>query len=397
MIRAVPMKSSVLSEANTLLFVDDEPLACKWFSRSFGEEFIVLTAGGVDEALEILSNHAGAIALLLTDFRMPERNGLELLRAVQQDHPHVVQMLVSAHAEKEVAIAAINEGQVFRILEKPLDEQLTRTVLREALKLYRERARERSQHESRSAAMRDTLGFVAHELSTPLSIVQTYMESLKNRLQPLRGDNDSGSVTMTQSRPGQVAAALEAAERSAIHCQTLMATFVQSARDAYPDAPPQSFAASSLIKTLIKEYPFEVDDRNRVCSFVRHDFSLPGRRDLLYLVVCTLTKNSLRALHGRSSGKLSVIVDCKSDQGHQGRWIKFEDNGPGIEPELLTRLLKAPVTTNSGGNGMGLVFCRRVMQSLGGTITIASELGHGTAVTLYFPPFTEGNPEGEIV
>ena len=391
------MTSSLSVEPCTLLFVDDEPLACKWFARSFGQEFTVLTAGSVNQALDVLGSHADKVSLLLTDFRMPGRSGLELLRVVQRDYPHVVRMLISAHAEKEVVIAAVNEGQVFRILEKPLDEQPTRMALREASDLYRLRAGERAQQENRSAAMRETLGFVAHELTTPLSIVRGYMEALKSRLQPVESEICSGTVTISESRPGQVAAALDAAERSALHCQSLMSTFVQSARDAYPGAPPQSFTASSLVGALLDQYPFEHDERASVSSRVERDFTLPGRRDLLYLVLCTLAKNALRALRGRPEGTLAVIVSCDLTQDCQRQWIKFEDNGPGIEPELLARLMKTPVTTNSGGSGMGLVFCRRVVQSLEGTIAISSELGRGTAVTLYFPPFNEGNPEGVVV
>ena len=59
-----------------------------------------------------------------------------------------------------------------------------------------------------------------------------------------------------------------------------------------------------------------------------------------------------------------------------------------IAPESLAKLTREPVTTRaqSGGNGMGLMFCRRVVQSLGGAIELSSELGHGATVSLYFKP-----------
>ena len=64
------------------------------------------------------------------------------------------------------------------------------------------------------------------------------------------------------------------------------------------------------------------------------------------------------------------------------------DNGPGIAPEVLARLTREPVTTraHSGGNGMGLMFCQRVMQSIRGSIAIESRLGEGTTVSLHFAP-----------
>lgn len=392
------MTGSLPTEASAILFVDDEPLACKWFARSFGNEFAVLTAGGVSQALEVLDSHATEIALLVTDFRMPERSGLELLALVRRDYPRIVRLLASAYAEREVAIAAVNEGQVFRILEKPLDEQATRVVLREALALYRQRTRELALQENNSSALRETLGFVAHELNTPLATVRGYMQALKNRLRPDSGATGADTVRLSEDQPGQVAAALDAAERSALHAQSLMSTFVQSARDAYPGAALQTVSASSLVQALLDEYPFGIDQRARMSSRVDRDFSLPGRRDLLYLVLCTLMKNALQALNGKPDGTLVVSVNADLVQGCQRQWIRFEDNGPGIEPALLARLTKEPVTTRPGGSGMGLVFCRRVVQSIGGSIEINSEPGRGTTVSLYFQPFkeTEGAPEEAI-
>ena len=66
--------------------------------------------------------------------------------------------------------------------------------------------------------------------------------------------------------------------------------------------------------------------------------------------------------------------------------IEISDNGPGIAPEVLARLTREPVTTRSasGGSGMGLVFCQRVMASVGGTVEVRSPPAGGTAVRLHF-------------
>lgn len=381
------MADTALPEPGTVLFVDDEPLACKWFARSFANEFTVVTAGGVTEALAVLAADAGSIAVLVTDYRMPERNGLDLLKAVQRDYRHVVRLLASAYAEKDVAIAAVNEGHVYRILEKPLDEVSTRAALRDAIAAFRQRARERALHENRAAAMRETLGFLAHELNTPLTTVRGYMAALKDRLHPdgAEAGKGIGTVVMSERRPGEVAAALDAAERSALHCQSLVSTFVQSARDAYPGSQPQAVTASALLKALLDEYPFDPAERAAVTSRVETDFELPGRRDLLYLVLCTLTKNALQAMRGQADARLVVSAGCGESGGRLHPWIRFEDNGPGIPADVLPRLTREPVTTKGdNGTGMGLVFCRRVVQSIGGSIAIDSEPGRGTAVTLHF-------------
>ena len=377
-------------EAQAILFVDDEPQACKWFARTFGGEFIVLTAPGVDEALALLRERGGEVAVVVTDFRMPRRDGMDLLRAVQREFRHLVRLLATAHAEKDVAIAAVNEGKVLRILEKPLDEVVTGEALREALALYRSQALERALNEGRVAATRETLGFLAHELNTPLATVRGYVRAVAARHQPAAASAPPGTVQFLENQPGELMAALEAAERRALYCQSLVWTFVQSARDAYRGTAMQTVSAASLVKALLDEFPFEDDESSWVSSRTTKDFMLPGRRDLLYLVMCTLTKNALQALRGRAAPVLHIELGATHDPaaGPARFWMRFVDNGPGIAPEVLARLTREPVTTRSesGGNGMGLMFCQRVMQSIGGAIEIESEVGHGAAMTLYFQP-----------
>jgi two-component system response regulator PhcR len=371
--------------SEAVLFVDDEALSRKWFSRAFSDEFNVVTAAGATEALQVLSERGHEFAVLVTDYRMPERDGMKLLRAVQRDYRHVIRVLATAYAEKDVAIAAVNQGKVLRILEKPLDEDHTRAALREAAALYRSQALERAMNENRVAALRETLGFLAHELNTPLATVRGCVSSVAARYRPASTANP-GVAEFTEHHPGELLAALERAERRALYCQSLVSTFVQSARDAYPGSEPQSVTASSLVGSLLDEFPFEDEERGWVGSRIAQDFHLPGRRDLLYLVLCTLAKNALIALRGQPAPSLRIEAGVEAD----GRrpWLRFVDNGPGIPSEVLAKLTREPVTTRaqSGGNGMGLMFCQRVMQSIGGGIEIESALGAGATVTLRFKP-----------
>ena len=374
------------TDAQAILFVDDEAVSRQWFSRCFGDEFEIATAASAEDALTILADRGESFAALITDYRMPEQDGMKLLKVVRREHRHLVRLLVTAYAEKDVAIAAVNQGQVLRILEKPLDDEPTREALREALSLYRHQALERALNEGRAAALRETLGFLAHELNTPLATVRGSVAAVLERHRPPEPGDPPGTVRFEGLGPKELLAALERAERRALYCQSLVATFVQSARDAYPGAAPQTVSASGLLGALLDEYPFEDRERRWVEAELRHDFRLPGRRDLLYLVMCTLTKNAILALRETTGPRLHVAVDSVAGPGQPRGFIRFIDNGPGIAPEVLARLTREPVTTRaaSGGNGMGLMFCQRVMQAAGGQIRVKSILGEGTTVELLF-------------
>src|SRR6185369_6266808 len=169
----LPMSSP--RKTGAVLFVDDEPTSRKWFARTFRDEFDVVTAAGVAEALAVLGEDGDRFAVLITDYRMPERDGMTLLQAVQRDYRHLVRVLATAYAGKDVAIAAVNEGKVLRILEKPLDDTLTR----------------------------EALGFLAHELNTPLATVRGCVSAVVARCQTPAPGAPPGMVQFTEDFPGE--------------------------------------------------------------------------------------------------------------------------------------------------------------------------------------------------
>lgn len=116
----------------TVVYVDDEELARKYFARSAGNGYEVLLASDADEAVSILRREGARVAILVTDFRMPGRHGGELLRQVSQEYPHIVRILVTAYVDKDALRGAVNPDEVFRILEKPLGVGTVREVLASA-------------------------------------------------------------------------------------------------------------------------------------------------------------------------------------------------------------------------------------------------------------------------
>jgi len=376
--------------ADAVLMVDDEPQARKWFERLYGDEFRVWTASGTDEALQMLAARGGEVAVLLTDYRMPGRDGVALLGEAQRAHPHIARLLMSAYADKSVAVAAVNQGHVEQILEKPLDEGHTREALRGALEASRQRRRTQTLLDQRAAALRETLGFLAHEVTTPLATVQGYLTALQHHHQ---APSPVDAAAAPAARPGPVADMLpliEAAQRRTEFAQSLMSSFVQSARDASRASAPVSLQAAELLRSVQEAYPFEGTEAACLQLDLTADFVLPGRRDLLYLVVCTLVKNALQALRDQHTPAPRLTLALGRAPYAPGLLpqpvIHVSDNGPGIAPERLARLTHAPATdTPDAPGGMGLLFCRRVMSGLGGDLRLQAPAGQGTTVTLYFP------------
>src|SRR3954470_5751909 len=118
-----------------ILYVDDEPMALKYFERLVSPMAPVLTALSVEEGRAVLRERGDEIAVLISDQRMPTAYGNELLRYARDHHPNMVRMLTTAYSELGEAIEAINSGEIYRYITKPWDLESLRADLKNALEL----------------------------------------------------------------------------------------------------------------------------------------------------------------------------------------------------------------------------------------------------------------------
>lgn len=119
-----------------ILIVDDEPQALKYFRMGLAADFSISVAASAAEAEEVLRKSGDAIAVLVTDQRMPERTGASLLASVRQSHPAIIRILTTAYSDLEGAIEAVNKGEVFRYITKPWNLDDLRQEMRIAIQVY---------------------------------------------------------------------------------------------------------------------------------------------------------------------------------------------------------------------------------------------------------------------
>ncbi len=112
-----------------VLIVDDDRLILKMYSRL---PYDVDTALGPVEALEKV--RSGFYEVVVTDYMMPGMNGMDLLREVKRISPETIRVILTGHAELDVALEAVNESLVYRFLQKPCKD--IGIVIEESLKEY---------------------------------------------------------------------------------------------------------------------------------------------------------------------------------------------------------------------------------------------------------------------
>lgn len=112
-----------------ILCVDDEPNVLRSLQRIFlDEDYEILTAASGEEGLEILDREQD-IQLVISDYRMPGLNGVDFLRQVCEKCPETLRIVLSGYADTAAVVGAINDGQIYKFIPKPWnDEELKRTI-----------------------------------------------------------------------------------------------------------------------------------------------------------------------------------------------------------------------------------------------------------------------------
>ncbi len=118
-------------EKKAILLVDDEVKTLKYFLRALGNRYRVFSAASAREALEIMERRE--IGVIVTDQRMPESSGVELLNIVRDRYPQTARVLTTAYSDLDTLVGAINSGAVFSFVSKPWEMRELEDVLNKAL------------------------------------------------------------------------------------------------------------------------------------------------------------------------------------------------------------------------------------------------------------------------
>jgi predicted signal transduction protein with EAL and GGDEF domain len=132
-----------------LLCVDDEPAVLESMALHLGRHYEVVLAGGAAAALEVLAR-VPAIDVIISDMRMPGRSGAELMAEARLLAPATERIILTGQADLNSAIAAVNEGQIFRYLTKPCAPPQLREAVEAALQRRRARVEEQTELQRRA-------------------------------------------------------------------------------------------------------------------------------------------------------------------------------------------------------------------------------------------------------
>lgn len=222
-------------------------------------------------------------------------------------------------------------------------------------------ARNLSGNKKEIQAIATLSGSIAHELKNYLAIINIYAELSESRLNDIR-------------KTVKVADYL-------INNLQLQIKGVVAGRPNTKDF--KLYSITKNVEEALDQYPFQSKERDLITVEADKDFKYTGNPSLTNHILYNLIKNSLRAIQNASKG----IITIKLESGNKFNKLIFKDTASGISKDFLPKIFKLFESQmgDLGGSGVGLAFCRTIMQSYGGDIICDSIKGKYTEFVLKFP------------
>ena len=386
------MENSYNYKRFAVLYVDDEEKSLANFSRAFGDQFHILTASNAQDGLKLLEQHADEIGLLMTDQRMPGEKGVWLLERARKLRPHLIRVLVTAYADMDAAIAAVNSGAIYKYVTKPWDPpQLEQTIKRGLeyfmVRLERDQLLTEKMSVIRNMMIADrivSLGLLAaglsHHIRNSLVAVKTFLDLApvkmaeeKSAMKGLRNPDfwkeyHQNVQSQIEKINGLLKDLWTASGTPSFHFTDKV--FLHETIEAALKSFENQFTARRIqIDNQIPDsLPALQADKPKFCRL----FEL-------------LLKDELASLPAGS--RVTLSAELQKDDARPEIRVRISDNGPGLPQEALRVVFDPFVVRGDTPSeyGIHLMACFFIVYHHGGRIDAKSEPGRGTTFTISLP------------
>lgn len=224
-------------------------------------------------------------------------------------------------------------------------------------------------------------GSIAHEMRHPLAQLKHSLEEMQGLLPPPGAARESAKLDtqQVQSLYRHLARGEQAVQRG---LQVISMTLDEVSARPIDASTFRYLSATEVVQQAVEEYSYDSDTaRDKVSVTVNEDFTFRGDETAYLFVLFNLIKNALYYLGPYPQTRIEITVGAQQ--------VRVRDNGPGIAPDVLAGLFEPFRSVGkSGGTGLGLAYCKRVMRAFGGEIRCASVPGEFTEFSMSFPPIS---------
>jgi signal transduction histidine kinase len=210
---------------------------------------------------------------------------------------------------------------------------------------------------------------VGHELRNPLASIRNSMELVR---------------TQTAGKELGVERALDRIDRNTERCASIIADLLNFARKKELEREPTAIAPS--LAEMLDEHT--LPPQVRLERDLQAAEEIPVDRQKLRQIVVNLVDNAAQAMMDPqwqpAEGQERRII-VRAENADQGVRLSIIDNGPGMAPDVLSRIFEPLFTTKTSGIGLGMPIVQQLVEMHQGTIAIDSTVGKGTTIQIWLP------------
>jgi signal transduction histidine kinase len=370
----------------TAVVVEDHPHIIQLVHMSLRRQFKVLTAPDGLKGLELVLRERPN--LVVTDLMMPGIDGLALTRRLREEPTtrHIPIIMLSARGELDDRVKGLETG-VSTYLTKPFSPRELLTAARELVKAKEQTADLVLTQRMESLEM--VAAGLAHEINNPLNYLKNALGRVRLDAEKVLGlcttarerQLDPAELVQVDKLSARIHELLGVADSGVKRIGSTVELMSRYGRAGYKRemVPHDAWAAAQAVVGIV----LPATGRHvKVDLDLEGDGSLECVPEEFGQVLSNLVQNAIEAVP-EETGRVQVRGRVEDGE----LVISVKDNGPGIPPETVQKLFTPFFSTKGPGRGvgLGLTITRRVVQSLGGTLQVASAVGQGTEFVVRVP------------
>ena len=418
------------SMKHKIAFVDDEPGVLESLKYIFKDEpYQAFAFQNTREALNRLDREK--FSVVISDQVMPDMDGISFLQQVKKRSPETVCVIITAHADLDLAVNAINQGGIFKLVNKPLDVIEIKTAVKNAVDNYRLKSevnkllkiikkqnmklRELNKKQKtlintqtmeihEKEALRKELetqliqsqkmeaigtlaGGIAHDFNNILSGIMGYVEIARLEV---------GKNSHVENILGN---ALKACERA----KSLVSQILTFSRKDEEEMSP--LLIGPIVKEAVKLLKASLHPNVEIKQSIENEIGMieanPTEVHQIVINLCTNAQHAMQNKGGLLEVSLTqievgndTVYRCKKLKPGSYLKLSVSDTGDGMDKETLKKIFDPYFTTKGKGEGtgLGLSVVHGIVNKHKGAITVDSELRKGTTFHVYLPLIDVDSP-----
>lgn len=374
------------NERFRILYIDDEKENLVGFRVSFLPFYEVDTALNAQEAMTLLAERSYALALV--DYKMPDMDGISFVENVKNQYPDLGFIVVTAYAEMDVVIRALDLHCIFSFVQKPWQFNDLKFTIDKAIEMYQIRLENRR--------LKDDLieknKFLNQALDKEQKINHyktTFIRNLSHEVRtPLNGILGFASLAKSMDCDCEIKPYIDLCIES---CGQLVKTFdnIMYASEIFSNTAeivPGWFYVDEMALAQIEALTGAYSEFPGAKVALKHDRKIRMNTDKnkLAIVFTQILHNALKFSNGEH-----VVVELEENPNRL--YMRVSDLGEGIAEEVKPKIFEpffqkdVSTTRRYEGNGLGLFIANSYVQMLGGTILHSSRAGLGSVFSIEMP------------